>query len=208
MWTKSVLSSSYGCKTLLLWAQLQQHQRGTCHVQGCSPSPCCRSLTSGLKQPCCTLGISVPDLKMQEPMNTVLPYKAGHSIWGQNSTHFSHISFKIHSKLVNLNDRIHAQAKWDQNKMSDVNVHTQSDLCQHLTSQYLGWAMCLHKALCSAASHHQLRKYTASQGEIFCEKFHPLHLSSDAPNHIFFKQETAPVSGSFPSALPGTLFCT
>lgn len=134
-------------------------------------------------------------------MNTVLPYKAAHSIWGQNSTHFSHISFNIHSKLVNLNDCIHAWAKRDRNKMSDVNVHTQNDLCQHLTSQYLGWAMCLHKALCSAASHHQLREYTASQGEIFCEKFHPLHLSSDAPNHTFFKQETAPVSGSPP-------FCT
>lgn len=110
MWTKSMLSSSYGCKTQLLWAQLQQHQRGTCHVQGCSPSPCCRSLTPGPKEPCCTLGVSVSELKMQEAMNTVLLCKAGHSIWKQNSIHFSHISFKSHSKLVNLNDCIRAWA--------------------------------------------------------------------------------------------------
>lgn len=67
-------------------------------------------LTPSLKEPCCTLGVSVSELKMQEAMNTVLLCKAGHSIWKQNSIHFSHISFKSHSKLVNLNDCIRAWA--------------------------------------------------------------------------------------------------
>lgn len=67
-------------------------------------------LTPGPKEPCCTLGVSVSELKMQEAMNTVLLCKAGHSIWKQNSIHFSHISFKSHSKLVNLNDCIRAWA--------------------------------------------------------------------------------------------------